>query len=123
MAYRYDTSESGNKDLVIDGWETGIATSPYKGIANIRNLNTSYYPGVAYVNYARQASTLTNTGVFFAGTNSTNVSGNTGWVFTAPATQLMGIPIQSATSPAGLNYVLDNNGNIFETVSSKFFNI
>ena len=114
-AYRYDTSESGNKDLVIDSWESGIALSPYKGIANIRNLNTGYYPGVAYVNYSRQLATQTNTGQFFAGTHSTNVSGNTGWVFTAPTgTGSMGIPIQKATSPSGLNYIQDSNGGIWK---------
>ena len=54
MAHRYEKNKNGEQDLVIDGFENGIAVSPYKGIANIRNLNTSYYPGVAYVNYKRQ---------------------------------------------------------------------
>ena len=56
MAYNIDQNTG---DIVIDGWENGIAPSPYKGIANMRNVNTSYYPGVAYVNYRRQATTLT----------------------------------------------------------------
>lgn len=53
MAYQ----DTGNS-IIIDGWENGIASSPYLGIANIRNVNTSYYPGVAYINYRRQATTL-----------------------------------------------------------------
>lgn len=116
MAFRYEKSKSGNQDLIIDGWENGIALSPYKGIGNIRNLNTSYYPGVAYVNYARQACTFNTNDNFFAGIHSTNVSNNSGWVFTAPGgfSFVMGDPIQKATSPQGLNYILDNNGNIWK---------
>lgn len=49
MAYQ-DTGDS----IIIDGFEAGIASSPYLGIGNMRNLNTSYYPGVAYSNYRRQ---------------------------------------------------------------------
>lgn len=52
MAYQ-DTGDS----IVIDGWKEGIASSPYLGISNIRNLNCSYYPGVAYTNYRRQQAT------------------------------------------------------------------
>jgi hypothetical protein len=88
MAYRYEKTASGNRDLVIDGWEKGIAVSPYQGIANIRNLCTAYYPGVAYVNYARQASTIT---------------GGT-----------LGEPLYSAISPTGLIYILDHTGQIFK---------
>lgn len=53
MAYRYEKNENGEADLIIDGFEDGIADSPYLGIANMRNLNTSWYPGVAYSNYKR----------------------------------------------------------------------
>lgn len=60
MAYRYDKNQNGEYDLVIDGFEKGIASSPFKGIGNIRNLNIKYYEGVAYMNYKRQASVLTN---------------------------------------------------------------
>lgn len=99
MAYRYEKTASGNRDLIIDGWENGIALSPYKGLGNMRNLNNSYYPGLAYVNYKRQAATL---------------SGGT-----------MGDPVQSATSPAGLNYILDNLGQIWKqaAVNSSTFNL
>ncbi len=59
MSFRYEKTAAGNRDLIIDGFEKGIAVSPYLGIGNIRNLNTSYYPGVAYSNYRRQAATIT----------------------------------------------------------------
>lgn len=58
MAYRYEKNQNGEEDLVIDGFEKGIADSPYLGIANIRNLNIKYYPGVAYANYKRLPATL-----------------------------------------------------------------
>jgi hypothetical protein len=43
MAYRIETEENGKQALVIDGWEKGIAQSPFKGIANIKNFNVDYY--------------------------------------------------------------------------------
>lgn len=110
MAYRV---EKQSNELVIDGWEKGIFPSPYLGIANIRNLNTTYYPGVAYVNYRRQQSTITANN-WYAGTHSTNVSNNTGWVFTAPASATMDNPVSKAVSPAGLIYIQDNSGNIWK---------
>ncbi len=100
MAYRYENNPiSGNKELVIDGWEKGIATSPYEGIANIRNLNVGYYPGVAYVNYKRLASTI---------------SGGT-----------MKEPMHFARSPAGLVYVVDSGGQVWKqsAAGSTTFNL
>jgi len=112
-------------DIIIDGWEKGIQASPYQGIANIRNLNTSYYPGVAYVNYRRQACSLADTGqvFWFAGTHSVNVSNNQGWMFTA--SDVMTNPVQHATSPLGLNYILDDSGQIWKqsAVNSSTFNL
>lgn len=58
MAFHLDPETN---ELVIDGWEGGISHSPYQGIANMRNVNTQYYPGVAYLNYRKQAATLGNT--------------------------------------------------------------
>lgn len=123
MANRIDTTKDGTA-IVIDGFENGIASSPYKGIANIRNLDTAYYPDVAYVNYRRQLSTLGD-GNFYAGTHSIDVSNNTGWVFTVPSTQSMGNPVQKAVSSTGLIYILDDKGQIFKqtSVGSSTFNL
>jgi len=46
MAYRIE-----GRDIVIDGWEKGIAESPYAGIADMRNINISGVPGEASVNF------------------------------------------------------------------------
>lgn len=58
MSYRVETEPGGLKSLVIDGWEKGIADSPYQGIASMKNVNCSWLPGATYVNYKRQAMTI-----------------------------------------------------------------
>lgn len=58
MAYHSETEPGGIKALVIDGWEKGIADSPYNGIASMKNLNCSWLPGATYVNYKRKAMTI-----------------------------------------------------------------
>lgn len=114
--YRVEKNQAGRSDIVIDGFQNGIASSPYSGIANIQNLSTAYYPDVAYVNYKRQAATIsfTGTSLWYAGTHSTNVSGNVGWTFAATSTSAMTNPVDKAKSPAGLNYILDDSGQIFK---------
>lgn len=123
MSYRIDKQTN---ELVIEGWEKGIAQSPYTGIANIRNLNTSYYSSVAYVNYRRQQATVNETDAnWYAGSHSVNVSNNNGWTFTAPVVTAMANPVQQATSPSGVSYVLDENGNIWQqsAANSSTFNL
>lgn len=88
MSYRYEKNGNGQTDLVIDGWEKGIAASPFVGIGNIRNLNIKYYEGVAYVNYKRQACTIT---------------GGT-----------LANPKYACKSPAGIIYISDDNRQIFK---------
>lgn len=88
MAYRKEKTTGGHTDLVIDGWEKGIAASPYTGIANMRNVNTSWYPGVAYVNYKRTAATL---------------SGST-----------MTKPMFTTQSPGGIIYILDDTQQVWK---------
>lgn len=59
MSYRVEKEDGRDgRTIIIDGFEKGIADSPYTGIANMRNLNVKYYPGVAYGNYKRQPATL-----------------------------------------------------------------
>ncbi len=100
MAYKVDKNPvSGTKEIVIDGFEKGIANSPYTGIANIRNLNINYWEGVAYVNYKRQACTM---------------SGGT-----------LTRPVGATQSPAGLIYVSDDTNQIFKqnAVNSSTFTL
>lgn len=98
MAYRFEKNPTTrNPELVIDGFEKGIADSPYKGISNIRNLNIKYAEGVAYVNYKRKAATITGA--------------------------TMGVPVSAVQSPAGLIYISDASNNVFKqsAVNSSTF--
>ena len=52
MAYKY---EKDTEDIVINGFEKGIAPSPHLGIGNLQNINITTEPGEASVNYARTA--------------------------------------------------------------------
>lgn len=62
MAYRYETNrDTGQPELIIDGWENGIAESPYKGITSVKNFNIRYLPGAVYSNYKRILNTSATT--------------------------------------------------------------
>lgn len=51
MAHRIE-----GKDIVIDGFEKGIADTPYAGIADMRNMEITGVPGEASVNFAQVAA-------------------------------------------------------------------
>lgn len=57
MAYREDKSTG---DIVIDGFEQGIAPSPHKGLANIQNGNIATQNGEVMASFARAQQTMTN---------------------------------------------------------------
>lgn len=50
MSYRLEQ----NGDIVIDGFEEGIADSPFTGLTDVRNMNLISVPGEASVNFATQ---------------------------------------------------------------------
>ncbi len=54
MAYHYEKSTG---DLVIDGWEKGIGTSPHKGLGNIQNANISTETGEVMASFGRVQQT------------------------------------------------------------------
>lgn len=55
MAYRIDPYD---KSIVIDGFENGIATSPFNGLADMRNVDITSIPGETSVNFATMAMNL-----------------------------------------------------------------
>lgn len=55
MAWRIEKNEQGKEEIVIDGWENGVAPSPYKGIGNLKNVDITSIPGEAFCNFDRQA--------------------------------------------------------------------
>lgn len=53
MSYHLDGT-----DIVIDGFENGIAPDPYSGLADMRNMNISGVPGEASVNFKCLATNM-----------------------------------------------------------------
>lgn len=51
MAYHLD-----GRDIVIDGWENGIAENPYQGISDMRNIDIITVPGEASVAMSTQTT-------------------------------------------------------------------
>ena len=80
MAYRIDPYD---KSIVIDGWEKGIADSPYAGISNMRNVNIISVPGEASVNFKtfKNSANIISTGTVSSadpGTERITFSGASG---------------------------------------------
>lgn len=79
MAFRFDNFD---QSIVIDGFEDGIADSPYAGISDMRNVNIISVPGEADVNFATVSVTppVVTTGTITAvdsGTDIITYSGGT----------------------------------------------
>lgn len=68
MSYTIDKSG----DVIISGWENGIADSPYLGISDIKNLNLISIPKEASVNFATSQISYTSPGT---GTMSSSDAG------------------------------------------------
>ncbi len=69
MSYTYQKDE-----LVISGWENGIATSPHKGIANMQAVNISTETGEAMCSYNRTKQSQTGTSGTLTQVNTNTVS-------------------------------------------------
>lgn len=100
MSWRIDTEPTGEKAIVISGWEKGIADSPYNGLQDLRNANTISIPGEV-------SSTL-------GASSAMSTSGAT-----------MGNLIHYAIDlgAGGLNpsyYVLDQDGHVFKNVAGTW---
>lgn len=59
MAIRQEKTEQGY-DIIVDGFEKGIAVSPHKGIGNIQNANISTEMGEVMNSFSRTQQTMTN---------------------------------------------------------------
>lgn len=85
MSYRYQKNPiSGEQEMIIDGFEKGIADSPYVGAQDIRNMNLISSPYQASVNFSMDGMTIppTVSAVSWSAVGSTDVftvSDTTGW--------------------------------------------
>lgn len=53
--------EKDTGDIVIEGFENGIASSPHKGIGNMQNVNITTETGEVMVSYGRAQQSMANT--------------------------------------------------------------
>jgi len=97
---------TGDPDIVIDGFEKGIADSPYEGIADMRNVNITTSPKQANVEFATAAVTLppTYTAVAFSSaTNDVFTTASTSGFYTGMALTIVTVS-GAGSGTAGLTY-------------------
>lgn len=122
MAYQYD-KETG--DIIINGFEQGIAPSPHKGIANLQNVNISTETGEVISSFVRVQETLTNTSatgsLTFVDSSHVELSiANTNNLFKG---NWITVTASSNTTqlPNGTYYVAPSTGANFQL--SNFYNV
>lgn len=98
MAFHFDPYD---KSLVVDGFENGIADSPFNGISDMRNVNIVSVPGEASVNFATtkvSAPAFTNVSVTSADAGADTIT------FTSTPTLETGqaVVFTGASLPAGI---------------------
>ncbi len=98
MAIRFDSYDNS---IIVDGFEKGIADSPFDGIADEKNVNIISVPGEASVNFATQKATpptLTNVSVTSADAGADTIT------FTSNPTLEKGMAVSfaGASLPAGI---------------------
>lgn len=125
MAIRKEKTATGT-DIVIDGWETGIAPSPHKGIANIQNGNISTETGEITASFVRQQQTIqssaTGTGTLtFADSSHVNldISGSNdyfkgNWITVTNSSN-------TGELPNGTYYVPPSTGSTFQL--ANYYNV
>lgn len=96
------TIEKNTNDIVIKGWENGIADDPYAGISDIRNINLISIPKEASVNFSTTQSSVSAIGTGSivsadAGADTITVTGITGFV------TLNAVYFTGGALPAGLS--------------------
>lgn len=124
MAYHYDQNTG---ELIIDGFETGIAASPFKGMGDIKSGNITTLPGQISISYNRllqsQSKTITNS---LSGSTTSTLSYSGGsqllhgtWILIVSSTITNLTPTQyyyilsnSGGSPANITLALDYEGAV-----------
>jgi hypothetical protein len=108
MSFRIEKTALG-ADIVIDGFEKGIADSPETGLGDVRSTNLTSIPGEASVSYAMAGASVPPTGL-----TGVAFSGATSDVITVPSTtgfyQGMAVNINTTSLPAQVDYIVVGGG-------------
>lgn len=105
MSYRFDKTTG---DLVIEGFEKGIAASPYGGIANLQSVNIATENGEVMSSYARLAQ-LTSTAISGTLLNDTSTTVRTST--TIQAGVWISVTNSSITGLANGTYYISSSQN------------
>ncbi len=106
MSYQYEKSTG---DIVIDGFERGIANSPHLGIGNLQAVNISTEAGEVMCSFDRVLQTQTGTSgtLTRVNTNTVSISG-----ITLKVGQVITILVDSGTGLSG-NYYYLSSGKLY----------
>jgi hypothetical protein len=124
MAYHIERNPIGEAvDIVINGFEGGIADSPYQGISDMRGANITTIPGEAMCNFSTSALI---TPIAVSSASFTAATGTNLFTWTASGTLYVGTAIQFNTLSdntkgvtTGVAYYVTNiSGNSFEVAAS-----
>lgn len=120
MSYRIE-----GKDIVISGFEEGIADSPYLGIADMRNMNIIANPSEASVNFKTQAMILPPTvsaTAFTADATTDRITvGSTSGYYKGMAIVFNTIGTTVGITAGVVYYVGDISGNTFKVFANAYY--
>ena len=113
MSYRIE-----GKDIVIDGWELGIADTPFIGTADIRSANILSLPGAVLANYKTVVMGLppTVTALAFTVDTTTNVftvASTTNW-YNGMAIELITVVTSTGISTGRVYWIGDLTATTFK---------
>lgn len=115
------TIDKATDDIVVNGWENGVAVSPHKGLGNVQNANISTEIGEIMASYGRVQQSQPGT---TSPTGTINARASASLQTTLPLLTGSWINISSSTisgvSPG--NYYIQNS-NSEPTISASSFQI
>lgn len=130
MAYRYEKNYGGGTDIVIDGWEKGIAPSPYLGLADVKVANINDIPGAVFANTKTVNDKLNTNSVDYLGATRTFTADASTDIITISSSlqqDYMAVTFTSTgTLPAGLSlattyylkYITDTTFKVSTTLAN-----
>lgn len=112
------TIEKGTNDIVIKGFENGIADDPYEGISDMRNINIISVPKEGFVNFSTQsvAPPTITTGTITSvdsGTDTITFSGGVGGIENNMAVVFAGT-VPNGVVAGTVYYIKGKSGSTFQ---------